>query len=452
MPKYFGTDGIRAVAGQFPLTEDFIIKLGYCALKELKKHESAKAHKNTVIIAEDSRISGPEISGYLTRGIRAAGFNVLHIGIAPTPAVSYLTNKKDAVCGIVISASHNPAEFNGIKFFSPEGKKLAEEIEHSIETLIEETKEVPQVQESTTLTQDDSVLREYIDFLKATVPAKADLKGTKIVLDCANGASYKIAPQVFKELGMETIVLFDRPDGLNINKEAGALHTQTMQETTKQERAFIGFSFDGDADRLIASDEEGNQLDGDNILAAAAMHLKQNGKLKNNKIVLTVMANLGLLNYLKDNGIEPLLTAVGDKYVFEALEKEDLSLGGETSGHVIFKDIAASGDGILCALQLLSIIKLSGKTPSWFKKQWSKYPLKLIPVKVEEKIPLEKVEGFLDYIKELETQMGDKGRIFVRYSGTEPLLRILVEGENKEQVELFAQQTADYYKSKVKTA
>jgi phosphoglucosamine mutase len=278
------------------------------------------------------------------------------------------------------------------------------------------------------------------------------LKDTKVVIDCANGAGYKIAPQIFKDLGLETIVLFDKPTGLNINEAAGALHTKTMQETTKKEGAFLGFSFDGDADRLIASDEEGNQLDGDNILAAIALYLKSKGKLKANKIALTIMTNLGLLNFLKENDIAPVLTAVGDKYVFEAMEKEDLSLGGETSGHVIFRDIAGTGDGILCALQLLSIMKQSGQSASWFKKQWSKYPLKLIPVKVEERIPLEKIEGFAEYVKELESEMGSKGRIFVRYSGTEPLLRILVEGEDKEQVESFAAKMADYYKSKVSSA
>lgn len=448
MPKYFGTDGVRAIAGQFPLVEDFIVKLGYCALKELENHGKTKGHEKDVIIAEDSRASGAEISEYLARGIRAAGYSVKHIGIAPTPAVSYLTTKYNAVCGIVISASHNPAEFNGIKFFTPSGSKINEELENQIEAAIENTKEVPSIQGTTAFSKDESLVKPYITFLKSTLPAGIDLKGTKVVLDCANGASYKIAPEVFKELGVETVVLFNKPTGLNINEGAGALHTETMQEATKRENAFIGFSFDGDADRLIASDEEGHQLDGDNIIAAAAMYLKGKNLLKKSKVALTVMANLGLINFLKYNGIEPVLTKVGDKYVFEALDKEDLSLGGETSGHVIFKDISDAGDGILCAIQILAIMKQSGHKPSWFKKQWAKYPLKLIPVKVSQKIPLEDIEGFLEYIAKLESSMGEKGRILVRYSGTEPLLRILVEGEDKAQVELYAQQTAEYYKNK----
>ncbi len=445
MTKYFGTDGIRAVAGQFPLVEDFIVKLGYCALKELQKRGSNA--KTPVIIAEDSRISGPQIAQYLTRGIRAAGFSVLHIGVAPTPAVSYLTKKYGAVCGIVISASHNPAEFNGIKFFSTEGSKLNEDIEQAIEDAIEQTTIIPQEVPSTSFTKDESKVCDYIDFLKSTVKG-IDFKGIKVVLDCANGASYKAAPQLFKELGADTVVLFDKPDGLNINKNAGALHTQAMQDKTKEENAFMGFSFDGDADRLIASDELGRQLDGDNIIAIAATSLKEQNKLKGGKVAITVMANLGLINYLKHHGIEPVLTKVGDKYVFEALDKEDLSVGGETSGHVIFRDLFNTGDGILCALQTLAIIKQSGKKPSWFKDQWTKYPLKLIQVKVDKKIPLEDVNGFLDYVKQLESGMGEKGRIVVRYSGTEPLLRILVEGEDKAQVEDYAQKTADFYKAK----
>ena len=223
-----------------------------------------------------------------------------------------------------------------------------------------------------------------------------------------------------------------------------------MQKAVAENKAFIGFSFDGDADRLIAADEEGGQLDGDDIMAAAALYLKKQGRLKGDKIALTVMTNLGLINYLKQNGVEPVLTAVGDKYVFEALEREDLSLGGETSGHVIFRDIMGAGDGVLCALQLLAIAVAGGQKPSWFKKQWSKYPLKLIPVKVSQKPPLESVPGFCDYIKRLEMQMGARGRIFARYSGTEPLLRILVEGEDKKQVEDFARKVSDFYILKTK--
>ena len=442
MPKYFGTDGIRAVAGTFPLTEDFVAKLGFCALRELGKNHKSK----TVIMAEDSRQSGPQIAKWLARGINAAGFDILHLGIAPTPAVSYLTARKNAVCGIVISASHNPAEFNGIKFFGSTGKKLDENLESIIEAAVENTKEIPPAAASAKMFNDADALKEYTDFLKSTVPQGLNFKGVKVVLDCANGATCKTAPQVFKELGADTIVINDKPTGLNINENAGALHTEGMQKTVAENKAFMGFSFDGDGDRLIAADEEGLQLDGDNIICAQALYLKQKNRLKKNKVAITVMANLGLINFLKQNAVEPLLTAVGDKYVCEALEKEDLSLGGETSGHIIMRDIMGTGDGTLCALQLLAMALETAQKPSNFRKQWSKYPQELLQVKVSQKTPLEQVPGFLDFVKKLEENMGGKGRVFVRYSGTEPLLRILVEGEDKNRVETFARQIAGFYK------
>lgn len=448
MPKYFGTDGVRAVAGQFPLVKDFIEKLGYCALKELSK--SSKNKNKFVIMAEDSRISGPIISKHLIRGIKAAGFNIWHLGIAPTPAVSYLTKKHKAFCGVVISASHNPAEFNGIKFFSAEGTKLDEKIETKIENLLEKTKKIPAVKAGTKAQKKPQLLEDYKDFLKSLWPKEISLKETKIVLDCANGATSKIAPAVFKELGAKVKVIFNKPNGLNINKQAGALFTQNMQDSTKKNKALVGFSFDGDGDRLIACDEKGRQLDGDNLISACAVFLKEQGLLKNKKVVLTVMANLGLINYLKQNSIEPLLTKVGDKYVFESLKKEKLSLGGETSGHIIFKDIADTGDGLICALQFLAVLKRSGKKPSWYKEQWQKYPLKLVAVRTSKKVALEKVDGFLPYLEKLQKQLGQTGRILVRYSGTEPLLRILVEGQNKEQVHKLSAEIAEYYKKKMK--
>ena len=448
MPKYFGTDGVRAVAGQFPLVKDFITKLGYCALKELSY--ASKNKNNFVIMAEETRASGPLISKHLIAGIKAAGFNVWHLGIAPTPAVAYLTKKHKAICGVVISASHNPAEFNGIKFFSSKGTKLDEKLEAKIETLLEKTKKIPAAKTGVKAYKKAELLKDYKDFLKSLWPKEISLKETKIVLDCANGATSKIAPEVFKALGAKVKVIANKPNGLNINKQAGALFTQKMQDTTKKEKALIGFSFDGDGDRLIASDDKGRQLDGDNIIAACALFLKEQNLLKNQKVVLTVMANLGLINYLRQNKIEPLLTKVGDKYVFETLEKEKLSLGGETSGHIIFKDIADTGDGLICALQFLAVLKRSGKKPSWYKDQWQKYPLNLLPVKTPKKVPLEQVEGFLPYLDRLQKQLGQKGRILVRYSGTEPLLRILVEGQNKEKVQQLSLAIAEYYKTKMK--
>ena len=444
MGKYFGTDGIRAIAGQFPLVDDFITKLGYVALSELKTAAQAAqaAHlKPQVIIAQDSRASGPRILEALQKGIRASGVDVISLGISTTPSVAYLVKKTGSLCGVVISASHNPAEFNGIKFFTNQGTKLPEALENSIEQKIERLTTVPAP--VGTFTEDFSLVKQYEAFLMSTVDANL-LKGTKIVLDCANGASYKIAPNVFAGLGMNVTVTGAKPDGTNI----GALHTGFMQRLTVREHAYMGFSFDGDADRVIASDEQGRQLDGDNIIAASALCMKQAGTLKNNKAVLTVMANLGCINYLKENGVDVELTTVGDKYVSQALEKENLSIGGETSGHIIFRDFANTGDGILSALQFLQFVKKSGKPASWFFDQWQKYPSELKAIAVTSKPPLESLEGFLPGVAKIEQTMHGKGRVVVRYSGTEPKLRILVEGQEKEMVARVLKEVEELYQQK----
>ena len=445
MGKYFGTDGIRAVAGQFPLVDDFITKLGYVALTELKKAAQSAHLKPQVIIAQDSRASGPRILEALQKGIRASGVNVISLGISTTPSVAYLVKQTGSLCGVVISASHNPAEFNGIKFFTNQGTKLPEALENSIEQKIEQLSAVPAP--VGTFTEDPSLVKQYEAFLMSTVDANL-LKGTKIVLDCANGASYKIAPNVFAGLGMNVTVTGAKPDGTNINKDIGALHTGFMQRLTVREHAYMGFSFDGDADRVIASDEQGRQLDGDNIIAASALCMKQTGTLKKNKAVLTVMANLGCINYLKENGVDVELTSVGDKYVSQALETEDLSIGGETSGHIIFRDFANKGDGILSALQFLQFVKKSGKCASWFLDQWQKYPSELKAVAVTSKPPLESLEGFLPGVAKIEQTMHGKGRVVVRYSGTEPKLRILVEGQEKEMVARVLKEVEELYQQK----
>ena len=445
MTKYFGTDGIRAVAGQFPLVDDFITKLGYAALTELKNYAQADHLKPQVLIAQDSRQSGPQILDALQKGIRASGINVISLGISTTPSVAYLVKKTGSLCGVVISASHNPAEFNGIKFFTNHGTKLPDALENSIEEKIEKLGAIPAP--VGTFTEDISLVKEYEQFLMSTVDANL-LKGTKIVLDCANGASYKIAPSVFAGLGMNVTVTGAKPDGTNINKDIGALHTGFMQRLTVREHAFMGFSFDGDADRVIASDEQGRQLDGDNIIAASALCMKQAGTLKHNKAVLTVMANLGCINYLKENGVNVELTTVGDKYVSQALEKEDLSIGGETSGHIIFRDYANTGDGILSALQFLQFVKKSGKPASWFLDQWQKYPSQLKAVAVSSKPPLESLDGFLPGVAKIEQTMHGKGRVVVRYSGTEPKLRILVEGQEKEMVDRVLKEVEKLYQQK----
>ncbi len=445
MGKYFGTDGIRAIAGQFPLVDDFITKLGYVALNELKASAQNQALRPQVIIAQDSRASGPGILDALQKGIRASGVDVISVGISPTPSVAYLVKKTNSLCGIVISASHNPAEFNGIKFFTNRGTKLPETLENAIEAKIDALATVPAP--TGKWVEDFSLVKQYEQFLMSTVD-KEILKGTKIVLDCANGASYQVAVNVFAGLGMPVTVTAAKPDGTNINKNVGALHTQFMQDLTVREHAFMGFSFDGDADRVIASDEKGRQLDGDNIIASSALCMKQAGTLASNKAVLTVMANLGCINYLKENGVDVELTTVGDKYVSEALEKDNLSIGGETSGHIIFRQFANTGDGVLSALQFLQFVKKSGKPASWFLDQWKKYPSQLKAIPVTAKPPLESLDGFLPGVAQIEKTMQGKGRVVVRYSGTEPKLRILVEGQEEQMVKRVLNEVEKLYQQK----
>lgn len=445
MGKYFGTDGIRAVAGEFPLVSDFIEKLGYASLGVLQAYATKEHLKPQVIIAQDSRASGPAILEALQKGIRASGVNVISVGIAPTPSVAYLVKATGSLCGIVISASHNPAEFNGIKYFTNQGTKIPEDLENEIEARIDALTSVPAP--VGTFSEDVSLVKLYEQFLVSCADGNL-LKGTKVVLDCANGASSRVAVNVFSQLGMELVVTGAKPDGTNINKNVGALHTQFMQELTAKEHAFVGFSFDGDADRVIASDEKGRQLDGDNIIASSALCMKAEGTLPRNKAVLTIMANLGCINYLKDNGVDVALTQVGDKYVSEVMEKEDLSIGGETSGHIIFRRYSNTGDGVLSALQFLQFVKKSGKPVSWFLDQWQKYPSLLKAVAVTQKPPLDTLPGFLPAVAEIEKSMNGKGRIVVRYSGTEPKLRILVEGQDENVVKRVLNEVEALYQQK----
>lgn len=445
MGKYFGTDGVRAVAGQFPLTEDFIKKLGYCAWHVIAPYAEKENLKKQVIIARDTRLSGPSIFKNLSDGLRAAGAEVLDMGISTTPSVAVVVKQTGSACGVVISASHNPAEFNGIKFFSANGTKLPDELELQIEKEIETLTSVPAPVGSCRAAAE--LVADYGKFLMSTVDVSV-LKGTRVVLDCANGASYQIAPDVFRALGMEVIVMANENDGAKINDGVGALHTEKMQQLVKESGAYVGFSFDGDADRVIASDELGRQLDGEYIIAASALALQKQNQLPANKAVMTVMANLGCINFLKEHGIEMELTPVGDKYVARALQEQGLAIGGETSGHIIFPHFANTGDGILSALQFLQFAKKSGLPVSQFAYTWQKHPCVLKAITVKEKPELEKIPGFLASVQKFEQQFNGKGRVFVRYSGTEPKLRILVEGPEEKAVAQVAEQVEALYKAR----
>ncbi|MBI5744873.1 MAG: phosphoglucosamine mutase [Elusimicrobia bacterium] len=446
MGKLFGTDGIRGITWDYPFTPDFIRRIGYAASLVLPKYKK-KGHtgKPVVLIGMDSRASGRLIKKYLVEGLGASRFKVVDLGIIPTPAVSYLVKRENADFGIVISASHNPPEFNGIKFFSSEGLKLNDAIEGKIEALLLGKKPLAFRPSHPGLHKKDFT-RDYEDFLKCTLPPGFTLKGLKILLDCANGAAYKIAPRIFRDLGAKVKVIGDKPNGKNINMGCGALHTEKMAAAAAKWGAFCGISFDGDADRCMFADEKGFQLDGDDVIAMAAPYMKQRGRLTNSGVSLTFMSNYGLLKYLKSQGISVAQVPVGDKNVTDAMVNGDLKLGGETSGHIIFREFAPTGDGVLTALQTLAAVLDMGKPFSWFRRHWSRYPQVVEKVKVASKPAFKAVPGFADKLSRLESGLKGNGRIFIRYSGTEPLLRLLVEGESKAEIKAIADDLLAHYK------
>ncbi len=443
MKKLFGTDGIRGLAGRHPFEPDFVRKIGFAAAKvSLARLNGSRKAKPSVIIGMDSRGSGPSIKAALAEGLAAGGFEILDLGLIPTPAVSYLVKREGADLGVVISASHNPPEFNGIKFFSAEGLKLSDADEASVERLLASPdfsapSAAPGIRRS-------DFSADYEEFLLSTLPAGFSLKGVKVVLDCANGAASELAPRIFKKLGAEIRVLGASPDGTNINVGCGALETGPMRAETAAWGAWCGVSFDGDADRCMLSDEKGRLLDGDDIISIAAPHLKAGGRLRNSRVVLTLMSNCGLIKHLHSLGIGVTQVAVGDKNVTEAIEKEDLSLGGESSGHTIFREFAPTGDGLLTALQVLAAAREDGR-PMSAHAAWKRFPQEVRSLKVESKPALETIPGFPEMIAEWERRMGGEGRIFVRYSGTEPLLRVLVEGEDGVLVKEIAEGIIGFY-------
>lgn len=445
MGKLFGTDGIRGITWDYPFTPDFIRKIGYAASQVLPKYKK-KGHsgKPVVLIGMDSRASGRLIKKYLAEGL-GSKFKVLDLGIIPTPAVSYLVQRENADFGVVISASHNPPEFNGIKFFSNDGMKLNDAIERKIEALLLGKKPL-RVRPGRPVLEKKDFTRDYEAFLRSTLPEGFSLKGVKILLDCANGAAYKIAPLVLRGLGARVKVIGDKPNGKNINVGCGALHTEKMAAAAAKWGAFCGVSLDGDADRCMFADEKGAQLDGDDIISMAAPYLKSRGRLTNSGVSLTFMSNYGLLKYLEGQGISVTQVPVGDKNVTDAMEKGDLKLGGESSGHIIFREFAPTGDGLLTALQTIAAVRDMGKPFSWFRRHWARYPQVLEKVKVAHKPAFKDVAGFSAKLTKLEGSLKGNGRIFIRYSGTEPLLRLLVEGRDKAAIKAIADELLEHYR------
>lgn len=445
MGHLFGTDGIRGIAGKYPLTKDFVRKIGYVSSSVILSALKNFSTKPSILIGMDSRKSGDFIKNFLVEGMSSNNLQIYDLGIIPTPAVAYLTKKMNAAFGIVISASHNPPEFNGIKFFSSNGFKLNNGLERMIENRLINSGNFNFKSGKSSIQKID-FSRHYIDFIKSTIPQGISFSGCKIVVDCGNGAAYKIAPLIFKELGACVYTIGTNPNGKNINVGCGSLLPEKMARKTVANQAFCGMSFDGDADRVIFSDEKGRILDGDDLISIAAPYLLSNARLKNKRVVLTLMSNCALIKYLNSFGISVTQVPVGDKNVTDAMEKENLVLGGESSGHLIFREFAPTGDGILTAVQILSMVLAMKKPLSHFTTRWKKFPQFVCSVKTEQKPPLEKINGFIEKINYLEKRLKGNGRIFVRYSGTEPLLRILVEAESRVLTKKIAQDIIKHYK------
>lgn len=444
MGKYFGTDGVRGVANA-GLTPELAYKIGRCGGYVLTG--AGGARKPNVCIGLDTRVSGPMLEAALVAGLLSIGVNVVRLGVVTTPAVAYLTRALGMDAGVMISASHNPVEDNGIKFFGGDGFKLSDETELAIERLIDaETDELPRPvggDIGEVADRPESAI-QYMSFLKSTIDAPLD--GMRIVLDCANGAAHGIAPKVFRELGAEVYVIGAAPDGLNINAGCGSTHPELLQAEVRRLGADLGLSFDGDADRLIAVDEHGEVVDGDYILCICADELNRRGQLKHSTVVSTVMSNLGFYKAIEALGMTSVQTAVGDRYVMEAMRSGGYSLGGEQSGHVIFLDYITTGDGILTGIQLAAVIRSSGASLGELKHKMRKYPQVLLNVKVQDKNKLDGNEAVLRAASEVEQALSGHGRVLVRPSGTESLVRVMVEGPDAGQIEQYAERIAEVVK------
>ena len=434
--RYFGTDGVRGRVGEYPITAEFMLKLGWAVGRVLQ----AKGF-NKVVIGKDTRISGYMFESALEAGLSAAGVNIALLGPMPTPGIAYLTRTLHACAGIVVSASHNPYYDNGIKFFSRNGQKLPDEIEEQIEELLERPLETVGPDALGKAERIVDAAGRYIEFCKSTVPASTSFASLKIVVDCAHGATYHIAPSVFNEMGATVIPIGIAPDGLNINQDCGSTKPATLRETVVEQGADLGIAFDGDGDRVIMVDHRGEVLDGDELMFIIARDRLRTGS-RFNAVVGTLMTNLGLELALRALGLDLYRAKVGDRYVMERLLAEKLILGGENSGHIICLDRTSTGDGIISALQVLAAMLHSGKTLHDLKAGMSKYPQILINVSVTGSVDLRR-SPIQEAIKAVESQLGDHGRVLLRPSGTEPVVRVMVEGADAGVVERHARELAD---------
>lgn len=442
MRKLFGTDGIRGVANIHPMTSEIAMQVGRAMAFKVK----GSNRKHRIVIGKDTRVSCYMLENALVAGICSMGVDVLLVGPLPTPGIAFITTSMRADAGIVISASHNPFQDNGIKIFSNDGFKLPDEVELDIEDLMFSTRMEtlrPTADEIGKAARIDDAKGRYIVFLKNTFPKELTLDGYHIVLDCAHGATYKVAPYVFEELGAKVTALGVSPDGRNINDQCGALHPEIMAEKVKELGADIGIALDGDGDRLIVSDEKGQIVDGDHLMAICAQDLIKQKKLKKKTLVSTVMSNMGLQVAMDKMGGKMVRTGVGDRYVVECMRKNGYSFGGEQSGHLVFLDHITTGDGILAALQLLSVMEKQGKPISELAGIMESFPQVLKNVRTAERIDANKIKGFPERVAAFEEQLGSDGRILVRASGTEPVIRVMVEGQDEKEIDVMADELCD---------
>ena len=448
MGKLFGTDGIRGEANRYPMDSAVAFSIGQAVAKIFKKPE----HKTRVIIGKDTRISGYMLESSLEAGISSMGGISFLVRVMPTPGISFISESMRADAGIVISASHNPYQDNGIKIFSGSGYKLSDEQEEEIEDLMLSGKlpqMVPHAKDMGRSYRMEDAPGRYVVFLKNTFPRNLSMEGMKIVLDTANGATYKVAPSAFTELGADVTVIHNQPDGININDQCGSQHTEDLRKKVLETGASVGLAFDGDGDRLIAVDEKGSEITGDQILILCAKILKEEGRLQNDLLVSTVMSNLGLTVACRKYGFKHHASKVGDRYVLEDMQRLGAVIGGEESGHMIFLDHHTTGDGIITAMQLVAAMIKEGKPLSELASLMDVYPQKLINVDVKSKPEISTVPDLLEAIKQVEAELGDQGRVLVRYSGTQNMCRVMVEGPSNEVTGKYCQVIADAVKQTI---
>jgi phosphoglucosamine mutase len=444
--KYFGTDGVRGLVGQAPITPDFVMRLGYAAGKVLAKAATAGKARPTVLIGKDTRISGYMLEAALEAGFAAAGVDVMLAGPMPTPAIAYLTRALRLQAGVVISASHNPFQDNGIKFFSDQGTKLPDAVELDIEALIDQPMDCVAPDKLGRAKRLEDAQGRYIEFCKSTFPYELDLRGLKVVVDCAHGAAYNIAPHVFHELGAEVVAIGNKPTGLNINDGFGATAPKAMAAAVLEHQADLGIALDGDADRLIMCDAAGRLYNGDELLYVMVMDRLANGGVAG--AVGTLMTNMAVEVALKEKGVGFARAKVGDRYVLEVMQEKGWILGGEGSGHLLALDKHSTGDGIISALQVLSALKRSGKTLAEIAGEVTLFPQTLINVRVPAGFDWLKNAAMVAEKEKVEAELGDTGRVLIRASGTEPLIRVMVEARDADKAQAMARRIAD----KVETA